>query len=48
MQRLRDEERVRAEKAEERREMHRLARKFAVSLEGSATISIPPPVNLRD
>ena len=45
MQRLQEEERIRAEKAAERREMQRLAKKFAVSLEGSATISIPPPVN---
>ena len=46
VQRLRGEEKIRAQKAAERREMQRLAKKFAISLEGSATISIPPPVRL--
>ena len=45
MVRVREEERLRAEKAAERREMQRLAKKFAVSLEGTATISIPPLVS---
>lgn len=45
LERMREEERIRAEKAAERREMQRLAKKFALSLEGTLDLSIPPPVS---
>ena len=45
LERQREEERVQAQKAAERREMQRLAKKFALVLEGTASLSIPPEVS---